>query len=57
VLMHLIIILQYSKVHTNFFGDTTLVIKSCVGGVFTNVVWLLVFRFNLQIPITNFILF
>ncbi len=57
MLMHLIIILQYSKVHTNFFGDTTLVIKSCVGGVFTNVVWLLVFRFNLQIPITNFILF
>jgi hypothetical protein len=49
------------KVYTNlcapFFGDTTLVIRSCVAGVLTNVVWLSTSRLNLWILITNFILF
>jgi len=47
--------------HTNlcapFFSDTTLVIRSCVGGVLTSVVWLLAFRPNMWILITDFILF
>jgi hypothetical protein len=49
-------------VHTNlcapFFSDTTLVVRSCVGGgVLIGVVWLLAFRPNMWILITNFILF